>query len=413
MTTPETPYGQPQNTTPPQSQDYRHAAPEQPVHDRAGYPQQYGRPQYGEQQYGRQTYGRHGQAPQQGYGQPQAYGQPSGPHAFGPQGPGQPSAGYPRPAGQSGPPRIPGHAGPQQRVPGNTGPQQVPGQYGAPIGDDRSGYPQAPGYAAAPQQTATAAAQQAPAYARDAREIPVQANYGQPAGLPAHPAAAVALTAPKNGLGIAALCLGIVGMLFGLVPFTGFVAFALGAIGAILGLVGFSRARKRVATNLKTAVSGTILSLIAIALGIWGMVIVFTGLNQLATDLNNIPSASAPVTTGDGVAVPADVTTPASAGKRTYQLEVTGDAKKMMVAYGTDSATSSASDYQSLPWRKTVETNGDYAYASVTATSNGPGSITCTITDTATGQVMASKTAKSLDDSEYASANVSCNSMGY
>lgn len=94
------------------------------------------------------------------------------------------------------------------------------------------------------------------------------------------------------------LSLGVVGILFGLVPFTGFVAFALGAVGVILGLVGFSRARKHVATNLKTAISGAVLSVIAIGLGIWGMVIVFTGLNQLATDLNNIglPGASsAPV----------------------------------------------------------------------------------------------------------------------
>lgn len=233
-----------------------------------------------------------------------------------------------------------------------------------------------------------------------------------PVGRAPAPAASVP-PAPRNGLGIAALCLGIVGMLFGLVPFTGFVAFALGAVGIILGLVGFSRARKRTATNLKTALAGTILSALAIGLGIWGMVIVFTGLNQLATDLNNIPSASAPAGVGDGTALPADITTPAVTGPRTYQLEVTGDAPKMMISYGTDSAMSSGSDYQSLPWRKTVETSGDYAFASVSAVSSGAGSITCTITDTATGQVMATKTAKSLDDSEFASANVSCNSMGY
>ena len=104
--------------------------------------------------------------------------------------------------------------------------------------------------------------------------------------------------APRNGLGITALCLGIVGILFGLIPFTGFVAFALGAVGVILGLVGFSRARKRVATNTKTAVSGTILSLVAIGLGIWGMVVVFTGLNQLSQDLNNLPAMPPAPTVG-------------------------------------------------------------------------------------------------------------------
>lgn len=253
-------------------------------------------------------------------------------------------------------------------------------------------------------------------YAPQPGQIPQQ---WAPPGHPAQPGGwgTAPGPAPRNGLGIAALCLGIVGVLFGLVPFTGFVAFGLGAVGIVLGLVGFSRARKRVATNLKTAISGTVLSTIAIALGIWGMVIVFTGLNQLAIDLNNIPSASAPATipeTDSGLTVPADVSSPATpVGPSSFQLEVTGTAKKMMLSYGTGTASSSSSDYQALPWRKTVETSGDYSYANVSAVSSGPGSITCTITDTATGQVVDTKTSKSLDNSEYASANVSCNSMGY
>jgi hypothetical protein len=143
-----------------------------------------------------------------------------------------------------------------------------------------------------------------------------------------------------------------------------------------------------------------------------------SGLNQLATDLNNIPSAadsaSATVPETDAGTLPADVSTPATTvGPHSYQLEITGTAKKMMLAYGTDSASSSSSDYQALPWRKTVEATGDYPYARVTATSSGPGSITCTITDTATGQVVDTKTSKSLDNTEYSSANVSCNSRGY
>lgn len=214
--------------------------------------------------------------------------------------------------------------------------------------------------------------------------------------------------APRNGLGIAALCLGVVGILFGLVPFTGFIAFGLGAIGLILGLVGLGRARKRVATNLKTAISGTVLSALAVALGIWGMVILFTGLNQLAEDLNAIPSASAPA----GTAIPADVSTPVAGGATGYRLDVTGDAAKVMVGYGTNSANSFSGEYEGLPWSRTVEATGDYPYASVTASSSGPGSVTCTITDVATGQVVSTRTAQSLDDSPYSSANVSCTTTG-
>lgn len=250
-------------------------------------------------------------------------------------------------------------------------------------------------------------------YAEQPGQIPPQWT---PPGYPLPPAgwpAPQVVAAPRNGLGITALCLGIVGILFGLVPLTGFVAFALGAVGVILGLVGLARARKRVATNRKTAISGTALSVIAIGLGIWGMVTFFTSLNQLATALKNIPSASAPAAPGS-VSLPGDVNTPApTAGPHSYQLEVTGTAKKIMLSYGTESAMSSSSGYQGLPWRKTVETNGDYGMATVSASSSGPGSITCTVTDTATGQVVNTKTSKSLDDSQYASANVSCNSRGY
>ncbi len=227
-----------------------------------------------------------------------------------------------------------------------------------------------------------------------------------------HGWAPVTPAAPRNGLGIAALCLGIVGLLFGLVPFTGFIAFALGAVGAILGLVGFGRARRRIATNLKTAIAGTVLSVIALALGIWGMVIVFTGLNQLSEDLGNLSATSSPSATSGAVGTPADVTTPFVAGPITYKLEITGDAEKMMVGYGTGSASSSSSDYQALPWSKSVEVTGDFKFAHVNAVSSGPGSITCTITDVATGQVVDTQTSASLDDNQYSSANVSCSTAG-
>jgi hypothetical protein len=117
---------------------------------------------------------------------------------------------------------------------------------------------------------------------------PQQPWQGRPQWAPQPPA-------PRNGLGIAALCLGIIGMIFGLIPFTGFIAAALGAVGVILGLVGFSHARKHIATNLKTAIAGSILSVIAIALGIWGMVIVFTSFNQLAEDLDKPFSGTPPL----------------------------------------------------------------------------------------------------------------------
>ena len=287
-----------------------------------------------------------------------------------------------------------------------------------------------------------------------------------PAGLAHQPTGWAPLPpAPRNGLGIAALCLGVVGLLFGIVPFTGFIAFALGAVGVILGVAGFALARRGTATNTVTAVSGTVVSAIAIALGVWGMVIVFTGLNRLAEDLESVPGPVAPVSAPVGAAgpqiggppaaaTPAEVSadetsaheapmqdaptyeapsygtpsyespsyespaygasslpayeTPAAAGPVSYRLEVTGTATRMMLSYGTSNAMSSSSDYRSLPWSTTVETSGDRPYASISAISSGPGSITCTITDTATGEVVSTQASQSLDDSEYSSASVSC-----
>ena len=269
-----------------------------------------------------------------------------------------------------------------------------------------------PGHPAGPQWHQSGPVPRQQWYGAPAAAVPPQ--WTPPAGTGPQPNlwGAVPVPAPRNGLGIAALCLGIVGLLFGLVPFTGFIAFALGAVGVILGLVGFGRARRRSATNLKTSVAGTALSAIAIALGVWGMVIVFTGLNQLSEDLSALSAPPAPVTASGTGATPTDVSTPYTVGPASYRLEITGDAKKMMVGYGTDSATSSSSDYQTLPWSKTVEVSGEYGFAHVNASSFGPGSITCTITEVATGQVVDTKTSTSLDDSEYSSANVDCDTMG-
>ena len=48
----------------------------------------------------------------------------------------------------------------------------------------------------------------------------------------------------KNGLAIAALSLGIVGLMFGLIPLTGFIAFGCGAVGLILGLSNMGRLKR-------------------------------------------------------------------------------------------------------------------------------------------------------------------------
>src|SRR3954451_2623580 len=117
---------------------------------------------------------------------------------------------------------------------------------------------------------------------------------------------------PRNGFGITALVVGLIGICLGLIPLFGLGALIGGIVAVIFGLLGFSRARRGVATNRKMALSGTIAGLIAGALGIWGLVIV----NNAFTDLGNslqgaAPSVAAPAAAG-GVADKADESDEAS-----------------------------------------------------------------------------------------------------
>ncbi len=124
-----------------------------------------------------------------------------------------------------------------------------------------------------------------------------------------------AAPAPRNGLGIAALVLGICGVLVGFVPILFAGAIICGVVGVILGLIGWSRTRKGTANNPKMTIIGTAACAVAIALGIWGIVTVVGATNQFVSDVNNIgvpgassapvaPSASVPSAAGSPIVEP-------------------------------------------------------------------------------------------------------------
>lgn len=78
-------------------------------------------------------------------------------------------------------------------------------------------------------------------------------------------------TGPKNGLGVAALVIAIIGLL----SVVGGVV--LGVVAIILGFLGFGRARRGEATNGGVAVAGIVLGLVSIieavvviGLAVWG-----------------------------------------------------------------------------------------------------------------------------------------------
>jgi Septum formation/Protein of unknown function (DUF2510) len=79
--------------------------------------------------------------------------------------------------------------------------------------------------------------------------------------------------ASRDGLVIAALILGIIGVVIGIIPFFFWIAGILGVIGLILGFVGRGRAKRGEPTNGTIALWGIIASAVAVVVSIVGLVI--------------------------------------------------------------------------------------------------------------------------------------------
>ncbi|MBY6368414.1 DUF4190 domain-containing protein [Rhodococcoides corynebacterioides] len=134
-------------------------------------------------------------------------------------------------------PSYPGQPGPDD-TPRDSGQYPPPGQYGSsPQGGQ---YPPPPGgqYGQSPQGGQYEAA---PQYAGGYQQQP--------------PAS------PKNGMGIAALVVGILALL---TSFTIFGGIVLGFVAVILGFIGRSRVKKLVATNKGMATAGIVLGVLSI-----------------------------------------------------------------------------------------------------------------------------------------------------
>ena len=91
----------------------------------------------------------------------------------------------------------------------------------------------------------------------------------------------------KNGFGITSLCLAIPGIIIGLIPLFGMVAIILGALGLIFGALSLGRVWRGTAGKWISAIP-TLLSAVALALGIWGTVIVGQTVNEINDDFNEM-----------------------------------------------------------------------------------------------------------------------------
>lgn len=137
------------------------------------------------------------------------------------------------------------------------------------------GYPsEAPAY----PQTASypPAGYPPPAYGQPGH---VQGPYGQPAfvqpGYGGHPA-------PRNGVGTAALVLGIIGVVLSWTVYAGFI---LGVLAICFGSVGLARAKRGEATNRGSAMAGLVLGIVAVAL-LAVLIVIGVGLYASGSSIN-------------------------------------------------------------------------------------------------------------------------------
>ena len=69
---------------------------------------------------------------------------------------------------------------------------------------------------------------------------------------------------PKNGLGIAALVLALIGLLGSPVPFANVVSIILGLVAIVIGILGRGRAKRGTANNGGIAIAGIVLGALAV-----------------------------------------------------------------------------------------------------------------------------------------------------
>jgi hypothetical protein len=88
----------------------------------------------------------------------------------------------------------------------------------------------------------------------------------------------------RNGLALAALICGIVGILFGFIPFTFWVAGVLAVVAIPLALASLGRAKRGAASKGLTW-AGLAAGVVALVLAIVGAVVVFTAVSELSDSL--------------------------------------------------------------------------------------------------------------------------------
>lgn len=100
---------------------------------------------------------------------------------------------------------------------------------------------------------------------------------------------------PRNGFGIAGFALAIVGLVFCLMPITGFIGFILGLLAMLFALLGLGRVRHGRASNKKLTIVALVLAVLAVIAGFFAMKMffdIFDGKSNSPPVVINEPSSS-------------------------------------------------------------------------------------------------------------------------
>jgi len=180
----------------------------------------------------------------------------------------------------------------------------------------------------------------------------------------------VVLRGDRNGLGTAALVLGITAVIFSFIPLVGIIAWPIGITGLILGFVGLGRVNRREATNRGVAIAGLITSgaaLVICVLWLVGIGIAGSQATPSRAPLPTVGAVSAAKT--NAPAAPAQPAGPATRiGDGTYEV-------------GTDMAagrykTTGDGSIGLCYWERAKDDSGDLGSIISNDLFRGPGSVT-------------------------------------
>lgn len=100
--------------------------------------------------------------------------------------------------------------------------------------------------------------------------------------------------AMRNGLGTAALILGIIGTVSGFIPLLFWLAGSLGLLALILGLVGRGRVKRGEASNKGVTLTGVILGVVSLVLATVGLILTVAVLGDAADKIDKALESAAP-----------------------------------------------------------------------------------------------------------------------